>query len=334
MTARLAFDRVACLRGDRLLFEDLSFALEAGDAALLTGPNGAGKSSLMRIAAGLLPPPPARSSVKAASPSRERRPRSIRACRCPGTRLLGGARRRLPGRYRRGADGDGDRQPGAKCPSACSRPGQRKRAALARASLAARRSGCSTSPATASTPLRSTGWHGRNGRASRAGGIVVIATHQPLGLAGARSKFHWGRGHEPLGRDHPARLRTAWAQGGGALLPLIFFLLVATLFPFAVGPDGPLLAKVGGGALWMAALLAALLPVDRLVGTRCRQWGARSICRARPERRRHRRREDRRALAGLRPAADDRRPARRALLLRHPLPARRRSAPPRSPRWA
>ena len=54
-------------------------------------------------------------------------------------------------------------------------------------------------------------------------------------------------------------------QGGGALLPLVFFLLVATLFPFAVGPDAPLLAKVGGGALWMAALLAALLPVDRLV---------------------------------------------------------------------
>lgn len=54
-------------------------------------------------------------------------------------------------------------------------------------------------------------------------------------------------------------------QGGGAVLPLLFFLLVATLFPFAVGPDGPLLAKVGGGALWMAALLAALLPVDRLI---------------------------------------------------------------------
>ncbi len=49
------------------------------------------------------------------------------------------------------------------------------------------------------------------------------------------------------------------------MLPLVFFLLVATLFPFAVGPDGPLLAKVGGGALWMAAMLAALLPVDRLI---------------------------------------------------------------------
>ena len=55
------------------------------------------------------------------------------------------------------------------------------------------------------------------------------------------------------------------ATGGQALLPLIFFLLVATLFPFAVGPDGPLLARTGGGVLWMAALLAALLPVDRLV---------------------------------------------------------------------
>ena len=59
-------------------------------------------------------------------------------------------------------------------------------------------------------------------------------------------------------------LRLALA-GGAALLPLLFFLLVATLFPFAVGPDGPLLARTGGGALWMAALLAALLPVDRLV---------------------------------------------------------------------
>jgi heme exporter protein B len=59
-------------------------------------------------------------------------------------------------------------------------------------------------------------------------------------------------------------LRLAWS-GGGALLPPLFFLLVATLFPFAVGPDAPLLARTGAGALWMAALLAALLPVDRLV---------------------------------------------------------------------
>lgn len=53
---RLAFDRVACLRGRRLLFENLSLTLRAGEAALVTGPNGAGKSSLLRLAAGLLAP--------------------------------------------------------------------------------------------------------------------------------------------------------------------------------------------------------------------------------------------------------------------------------------
>ena len=52
---------------------------------------------------------------------------------------------------------------------------------------------------------------------------------------------------------------------GGPWLPVLFFVAVAVLFPFAVGPDAPLLARTGGGALWMAALLAALLPVDRLV---------------------------------------------------------------------
>lgn len=58
-------------------------------------------------------------------------------------------------------------------------------------------------------------------------------------------------------------LRLAFA--GGAWLPLGFFLLVAILYPFGVGPDGALLARTGGGVIWIAALLAALLPVDRLV---------------------------------------------------------------------
>ena len=55
------------------------------------------------------------------------------------------------------------------------------------------------------------------------------------------------------------------AFGTGATLPIVFYLLVAMLFPFAVGPDARLLARIGGGALWTAALLAALLPVDRLI---------------------------------------------------------------------
>ena len=55
------------------------------------------------------------------------------------------------------------------------------------------------------------------------------------------------------------------ALHGAAWLPAIFFLLVATLVPFAVGPDARLLARVGGGVLWIAALTAALLPIERLV---------------------------------------------------------------------
>ena len=55
------------------------------------------------------------------------------------------------------------------------------------------------------------------------------------------------------------------ALGGGAWLPVAFFLLVATVVPFAVGPDARLLGRIGGGALWIAALTAALLPIERLV---------------------------------------------------------------------
>ena len=52
---------------------------------------------------------------------------------------------------------------------------------------------------------------------------------------------------------------------GAAWLPVAFFLLVATIVPFAVGPDARLLGRIGGGALWIAALTAAMLPIERLI---------------------------------------------------------------------
>ena len=52
---------------------------------------------------------------------------------------------------------------------------------------------------------------------------------------------------------------------GAAWLPVAFFLLIAAIVPFAVGPDARLLGRIGGGALWIAALTAALLPIERLV---------------------------------------------------------------------
>lgn len=55
------------------------------------------------------------------------------------------------------------------------------------------------------------------------------------------------------------------ALRSGAWLPVSFFLLVAAAVPFAVGPDARLLGRIGGGALWIAALTAALLPIERLI---------------------------------------------------------------------
>ena len=52
---------------------------------------------------------------------------------------------------------------------------------------------------------------------------------------------------------------------GAAWLPIAFFLLVATAVPFAVGPDLQLLGRIGPGAIWIAALTAALLPIERLI---------------------------------------------------------------------
>ncbi|MEX0970605.1 MAG: heme exporter protein CcmB [Paracoccaceae bacterium] len=59
-------------------------------------------------------------------------------------------------------------------------------------------------------------------------------------------------------------LRLALRSGGGAGLGLAFFLIVVMLVPFGIGPDTALLARVAPGVLWVAALLACLLSLDRL----------------------------------------------------------------------
>ncbi len=59
-------------------------------------------------------------------------------------------------------------------------------------------------------------------------------------------------------------LRLAARVGGGAELGLLFFLIVISIVPFAVGPDTPLLSRLAPAMVWIAALLATLLGLDRL----------------------------------------------------------------------
>ncbi len=58
--------------------------------------------------------------------------------------------------------------------------------------------------------------------------------------------------------------RLAVRIGGSALMGVLFFLVVVTLVPLAVGPDMALLARIGPAILWLGALLASLLALDRL----------------------------------------------------------------------
>jgi len=59
-------------------------------------------------------------------------------------------------------------------------------------------------------------------------------------------------------------LALAFRIGGGGLLSLGFFLLAALLIPLGVGPEGQALARIAAGVVWVCALLACLLSLDRL----------------------------------------------------------------------
>jgi len=59
-------------------------------------------------------------------------------------------------------------------------------------------------------------------------------------------------------------MRLSIRVGGGALMGALFFLIVVVMMPFAVGPDLNLLARIGPAILWLGALLASLLALDRL----------------------------------------------------------------------
>ncbi len=59
-------------------------------------------------------------------------------------------------------------------------------------------------------------------------------------------------------------IRIALRAGGGAMIGVLFFLSVVVVMPFALGPDLALLKRIGPAILWLGAMLASLLTLDRL----------------------------------------------------------------------
>ena len=59
-------------------------------------------------------------------------------------------------------------------------------------------------------------------------------------------------------------LKLAFRGGTDAAMAVVFFIIAATLFPFGVGPDPELLPRIGGGVIWVVALLAAMLSLERM----------------------------------------------------------------------
>ena len=181
-TCRLSAADLACRRGDRLLFAQLSFALEGGQALQLSGSNGIGKSSLIRILAGLLSPFAGSVSRDGTIALLDERP--ALDPHLPLGRALG---------FWQGIDGPADNE-AAKLgltdlmdvPVRYLSTGQKKRAALARLI------GQKAPVWLLDEPLNGLDTRGvalveeLAAEHCRAGGIAVIASHQPFTLAGMK----------------------------------------------------------------------------------------------------------------------------------------------------
>lgn len=177
----LAARDIACRRGDRLLFKGLSFALRGGEALHLAGPNGIGKSSLIRILAGLLRPFAGTvERVGALALSDER-------LALDGHQPLGAALafwRRIDGSGEGGADfGLEDL---LDVPVRYLSTGQRKRAALARVAASQAAIWLLDEPLNGLDTQWAAVAQERIAAHVASGGAVVIASHQPLALAGVR----------------------------------------------------------------------------------------------------------------------------------------------------
>jgi len=183
--AALAAEGLACVRGGRMLFSRLSFALDPGQALQVTGPNGAGKSSLMRVLAGLLPAYAGSIAARGAIALSDERP--ALDPQLPLGRALG-----WWAAFDRRGDADiaaalaaFDLDGLADVPLRLFSTGQRKRAALARLMLAGAPIWLLDEPLNGLDSASVDRLAAVMARHRDAGGIIVAASHQPLAMPGA-----------------------------------------------------------------------------------------------------------------------------------------------------
>jgi heme exporter protein B len=310
---------LACRRSGLTIFREVNFTVKTGEALVLTGPNGSGKTTLLRVIAGLLQPSEGTVSFEGAGPDAllgeeahylahfdPLKPSLTVAENLTfWTEFLGGV----------GAVNEAlaavrlERL--ARLPAGYLSAGQRRRLSLARLLAVRRPIWLLDEPTAALDAAGQVILADMMRQHLASGGLIIAATHGPLGLDGAKT-LEMGD-HPPLegeGRCAPARrggvktealnvtpsrppaavdlsppgggeevpspsrslrailardLKIAWRVGGGALMGVLFFLAVVTLVPFALGPDLGLLRRVGPAVLWLGALLASLLALDRLL---------------------------------------------------------------------
>ena len=248
--------RSTCVRGGRLLFEGLDLAARTG--------RGAARHRTQRQRQ-VEPDPPRRGPAAAAAGTR----RARRGRRWPTTRSRSTASCRWAGRsaFWAGSTALADQALDAMglaaladVPVRLLSTGQAQaRARWRGSSRRARRCGCSTSRSTASMPTASSGSTRRSPAIARAGGAVLAASHRPLG----RRLAHAGARPMIARADRPRRPPRARRARPGCRSPSSCW--SRRWSRSRSGPTRALLARIGGGALWIAALTAALLPIERLV---------------------------------------------------------------------
>ena len=183
---RLLLDEISCVRGGRTLFEGQRLAMDAGDAALVTGPNGAGKSSLLRIAAGLLAPASGQvvregGIALAAEAAALDEDESLFAALAFWARLDGGDEGRVASAL--AAVG---LAPLALVPVRFLSTGQRRRATIARVIASGAPIWLLDEPASGLDTASIGTLAGIMAGHRKQGGIVLAASHQPLGLIDAQ----------------------------------------------------------------------------------------------------------------------------------------------------